>query len=195
MGLEIGYYLYEKKPLDEEGKYINAPIETKWACGRCNSTYSWGEMFKFESNKETCPVFQEGLKGKKKCSEDYIVEFNLIDFEDFKSDILRVLDKVYDTGREEMLNLLNLNIKDRNTIKELRQLQKECTEDQEFAFNKWSAEIKELQESISDREDYYDTYKEEDYEYSHADYVKDLLETMEKDLKEDKYYVVPYYSY
>ena len=65
MGLEIGYYLYEKKPLDEEGKYINAPIETKWACGRCNSTYSWGEMFKFESNKETCPVFQEGLKDEK----------------------------------------------------------------------------------------------------------------------------------
>lgn len=195
MGLDIGYHLYEKKPVDTENKYIEAGIETGWVCGRCSATYAWGEMFKFEKEKETCPVFQEGLKDKKESLEEYSVEFKYVKFKDFKDNIINTLNQIYEKGREEMRNLLKENSRDKERIKELRELQKSCTKHQEFAFNKWSEEINELQDAINNRSEYYDTYKEEDYDYSHADYVKDLLEEMEKHIKEDKYYVVPYFSY
>lgn len=195
MGLDIGYHLYDKKKVDEENKFVEADIETKWACGRCNVTYSWGEMFKFGVGKEIVPVFQEGLKGKiQEYSEDYEVEFNFVKFEDFRDIVKKAIDETFEEGRENKLALLRNNLKDKEKIKDLRKLQMECTEDQEFAFDKWSEEINELQSGIDDRQDIYDKYEEEDYSYCHAIYVKELLEEMTKYLKEDKYYVVPYFS-
>ena len=195
MGLEIGYHLYEKEPLIKEGKFVEAPIEPSFVCGRCDVNYSWGELFKFESTKETCPVFQKDLKDRKDSLEEYSIEFNYVDFEDFKDIVTRAIKETKDKGNEEMMNLILANKKDKEKIKELRDLQKECTKDQEFAFNKWTEEIKELQEFIDNRTDYYNNFKEEDYDYSHAFYVENLLEEMETYLKEDKYFVVPYYSY
>lgn len=195
MGLDIGYHLYEKKPLDEENKYIESNAETKWVCGRCDVTYSWGEMFKFGADKEIVPVFQKGLKGKiQEYSEGYAAEFNLVDFEDFKDTVKKAIDDAFEEGRETKLTLLRNNLKDKERIKDLRKLQMECTEDQEFAFDKWTEEIDEIQRGIDERQDIYDKYEEDDYSYSHAVYVKELLEEMEKYLKEDKYYVVPYFS-
>lgn len=195
MGLDIGYHLYEKKPLDEENKFIKPNIETGWVCGRCDVTYSWGEMFKFGADKEAIPVFQEGLKGKiQEYPEGYRVEFNFVDFEDFKDIVKKAVDETFEEGQENRLALLRNNLRDKERIKDLRKLQMDCTEDQEFAFDKWSEEIEEIQSGIDERQELYDRYEEEDYSYHHAVRVKELLEEVEKRLKDDKYYVVPYFS-
>lgn len=195
MGLEIGYYLYEKKSLDEEGKYVKPDVDTDWVCGRCEVVNSWGKLFEFEQEKEICPVFQEGLKDKKESLEEYSIEYKLVDFKEFKeyvSEAILATKKECEKIRQNIIK----KIKDaKDTIQELHELQMRCTADQEFAFDKWSDEILDLKKCIKEYNDYIDSYYEEDYDYNHACAVEDLLAEMEKHLKEDKYYIIPYYSY
>ena len=198
MGLEIGYYLYEKKPLDEENKFVEAKgIDASWVCGRCDVNYSWGELFKFEPHREIAPVFQKGLKDKKKSYDqgDFAVEFNLVDYDEFSQIVKSAIQEARDDAFEDKRRLLK-EIKDlKNKKAELRGLQKECTEDNAFAFDRWSAEIADIDEAIVEKQAYLDEYDEEDYDMSHAKYVENLLKEMKERLDEDEYYVVPYYSY
>lgn len=195
MGLEIGFDLYKKEPLDKEGKFIEADIETPWVCGRTETTYSWGEEFTFNQTETITPVFQKGLKDKVEKLEEYSEKYSLITLEEFKEPILKAIKEAINQRDEDKLNLVKDISKYEKEIKELRELQKTCTEDQEFAFNKWEEKIEELKEKISYAHESYDEYDDEDYDYTHALWVKDLLEKMEEYLKEDKYYVVPFYSY
>lgn len=198
MGLEIGYYLYEKKPLDEENRFVEAEgIDPSWVCGRCDVTYSWGELFKFEPNREIAPIFQKGLEGKKKSYDhgDYVVEFDLIEYDEFR----RLIDSAIQDARDKAFDAKQNLFKEIKALKnkksELRELQKECTEDNAFAFDKWSAEISEIDDAILCKQTYLEEYDDEDYDLSHAKYVENLLREMKERLDEDKYYVVPYYSY
>lgn len=198
MGLEIGYYLYEKKPLDEENRFVEAEdLNSSWVCGRCDVTYSWGELFKFEPNREIVPVFQKGLEGKKKSDahDDYSVEFNLVEYDDFRRRVDFAIQDAKDKALDAKQNLFKEIKALKNKKSELRELQKECTEDNAFAFDKWSAEISEIDDSIVEKQAYLDEYDDEDYDLSHAKHVENLLKEMKEIINEDKYYVVPYYSY
>lgn len=197
MGLEIGFNLYEKKPLDEEDKYVLASVEPEcsYVCGRTDTTYSWSTYFTFNQKDTITPVFQEALKDKVEKLDDFSQKYKLISFEDFKEPIMSAIKEVIEDKDTSKLNIRKTIFKYKNEINELRELQQKCTEDNEFAFDKWEEQIQNLKTDISELEDSYDTYEEEDYDYSHAIAVKELLEEMEKYLKEDRYYVIPFYSY
>lgn len=198
MGLDIGYSLYEKEPFDKEKKLVEVKKddwEDRWACGRCEVNNSWGELFKFNGQKTIVPVFQKGLADKVQTLEDYSEEYKRVDFNDFKQCVLEAIRKTYQDALDAKTNILKRIKRSEKQIEELRELQKTCTEDQEYAFNRWGEEIAELKESIAEDDEYYDTYNEEDYDYTHAKKLEKLIRKMEEELKEDKYYIIPYFSF
>lgn len=194
MGLDIGYYLYEKKPLDDEGKYIKPDIDTLTVCGKCDVVYSWGNLFEFINEKEICPVFQEGLKNKKESLEEYSIEYKLVDFNEFKKIVTDAITETKKECAKDYQDILKQIKKAEDQIKELRELQRCCTKDQEFAFDKWTDEISELKNYIDESLNYANTYYDTAYAYNKASAVIKLLAEMEKYLKEDKYYIIPYYN-
>lgn len=196
MGLDIGYHLYKKQPVDERSEFTEFEgFEPSWVCGRCEVNYSWGELFKHSDSKETTPVFQEGLADKRFVEGDYVEDFELVKFEDFKRIVQNEIDHTFEQGREEKKSLLESIRRKEEQKKELRNLQKSCTEDEEFAFEKWGDEIRDLDSDIAELKDCLDSYDDEDYDWTHARAVQNLLNEMEKKLEEDEYYVVPFFSY
>lgn len=211
MGQEIGFNIYEKKPFDEEGKLVRVrnekgeTIQTSFVCGRTASTGSWGYYFKDSYNNGTneidsvAPVFQKELSDKTgifyEDGDEWKTKFNLMDFKDFKDAVMDSVEEDLKVGREEQFSFLMQINKNRKKINTLRELQRNCNSDQEFAFEKWGEEINELEDDIAESEEYYKNFEEEDYNTCRAKNVKNLIEEMEKYLKEDKYYIVPYFSY
>ena len=211
MGQEIGFNIYEKKPFDEEGKLVRAKndkgeiIQTSWVCGRTNSTNSWGYYFKDSYKTDTntidsvTPVFQKELADKKgifhEDGDEWKTKFTLMDFKEFKDAVMDSVEEDLTKGRNEQFDFLMRVNKNRKKIADLRELQRNCNCNQAFAFEKWGEEINELEDNIVELEAYYKNFEEEDYDTSHAKCVKKLIEEMEEYLKEDKYYIVPYFSY
>lgn len=200
MGLDIGYTLYKKEPFDKENKLVDADlpedsIYDRWSCGRCEVNDSWGELFKFEDTKTVVPVFQKGLADKVQKLEEYSDEYKLVDFAEFKRIVFEAVQQVYEDAAKAKSDIWKRINKRKKEIEELRDLQKDCSEDQEYAFNRWTEEINDLKEANESDEEYWDTYDEEDYDYAHAKKLEKLIRQMEEDLKEDKYYVIPYFSY
>lgn len=202
MGLDIGFNVYEKKPLDEKGEYIDAKAEVElkygydWVCGRTESTIAWSSMFKFDSDNATVPVFQKALDGKiRGYDSEYSEKYEYVDFEDFKNSVLSVVNSDLEESRDEKQRIANKILKLNSDILELRELQAKLTEGHEFAFNMWREEIDEKKDAIEELHESYENFDVDDYEYSHAVAVKDMLLEMEKLIKEDKYYIIPYFSY
>jgi hypothetical protein len=192
MGQEIGFHLYKKADFAESGKLVDAEsLETPIVCGRTEATCFWGALFRFSTEKTVVPVFQKELDG----FEDEQAKYELADFEDFKTRVVSAVRSEYDSCYEEKRDAYK-KIKDsRAEIDELRELQRKCTEDNSYAFDRWEKRIQDLKELIADQEDYVRTYDDEDYNYTHAKHVEELLCSMEKYLKEGEYLVVPYYSF
>ena len=196
MGLDIGFSLYKKKPFDGEGKLVEADLDIYTnVCGRTDTTCSWGEYFKFNNESTETPVFQKGLDGKEEKLEEFSVKYKYLPLETFKETVMHTVNETFETCQNEKLELLKRIDSYKQEIKELRDLQKECTEDQEYAFDRWEQQITANKQMIEELQEHYDSYNDEDYQYTHAVAVKELLEDMEKYLKEDEYYVIPYYSY
>ena len=196
MGLDIGFNLYKKKPFDEERKLVEADLDIYTnVCGRTDTTYSWGEHFKFNKESTETPVFQKELDGKEEKLAEFSVKYKFLPLETFKETVMYAVNETFEICQGEKLDLLKRINSYKEEIKELRDLQKDCTEDQNYAFGRWEKMIQANKQMIEELQEYYDSYNDEDYQYTHAIAVKDLLEDMEKYLKEDKYYVIPYYSY
>ncbi len=196
MGQYIGFTLYEKKPLDEENKLVKAKADPDlYICGRCDVTSSWGEYFDITFEKYTTPVFQKELADKVQTLEEYSERYKYIPFEDFKQTVMDAVEEEYATTDNYLQSLLRDNYKAEKEIKNLRELQKSCTEDQAYAFKEWGYEIKKLKDEIDANNYTLEHYKKEDYDYTHAQEVEKLINALEKYLKEDKYYVIPYSSY
>ncbi len=192
MGQEIGFHLYKKDAFDKDKKLVEAEVpEAPCVCGRTEATCFWGALFRFSSDKTVVPVFQRELDG----FEDDYARYELADFEEFKARVDEAVKYEYSVCYEEKQEAYR-KIKDmRDEIDELRESQRKCTADNSYAFDRWEKRIQELKESIVIQEDYVRSYEDEDYNYTHAKHVEDLLSAMEKHLKENKYLVVPYYSY
>lgn len=197
MGLDIGYTLYEKEPFNKEGKFVRAKDDSydRWACGRCEVNNSWGDLFKFDREKTTVPVFQKELDGKIQQLEEYRDEYKLYTYDEFKDYVLEAVQKVYEDSVKVKKDICHRIKKNKDSIKELRDLQKSCTEDEQYAFEKWGEEIDRLKEDIEEDENYYDTFDDEDYDFTHAKRIEELVRKMGEDLEEDKYYIIPYFSY
>ncbi len=199
MGLDIGYTLYEKEPFDKEGKLVRAIIDqfddSRWACGRCEVNDSWGDLFHFDREKTIVPVFQKELADKVQNLEEYSEEYRLYTFDEFKKHVLEAVQEVYENSLEIKRDICHRIKKNKDSIKELRDLQKSCTEDEQYAFEKWGEEIDSLKEDIDEDENYFDTFDEEDYDFTHAKRIEELVRKMGEDLEEDKYYIIPYFSF
>ncbi len=199
MGLDIGYTLYEKEPFDKEGKLVRAKEDefddSRWACGRCEVNNSWGDLFHFDREKTIVPVFQKELADKVQNLEEYSEEYKLYTYDEFKKHVLEAVQEVYENSLEIKRDICHRIKKNKESIKELRDLQKSCTEDEQYAFEKWGEEIDSLKEDIDEDENYFDTFDEEDYDFTHAKRIEELVRKMGEDLEEDKYYIIPYFSF
>ena len=193
MGLDIGFTLYEKKPFDEEGKLVRAPIDIddNWLCGWGKPNESWGSLFGFGEQYDV-PVFQKELADKEFKLEEFSEKYRLVDFDEFAAYVHEACTDEYHEADAEKDRLHSNRAECQKTIKELRELQKGCTEENEYAFNRWNDEISANKERI-ERIDA--LLSENDFgDERQAKSVNKLLESMEKYLKENKYYVIPYFS-
>lgn len=210
MGLDIGFDIY-KKEKDKNGKIILVEKEfpenrkdDTWCCGRCEVNYSWGYGHSYGEfgNAEspiTKPTFDKELDGYKFESEreGTIIYSPVVlkyvpfkEFEDNVNDAIAETEKEAFESKRGLYNQINEKTK---TISELRNLQKECDEDNEFAFNKWTEEIRDLKDEIAELTEMLDNYDTEDYDTSHAKRVKNMLKYL-KECQEDGYVCIPYFS-
>lgn len=196
MGLVIGFDLYEKEPLDTRGEWVvikeDDEADLRYCYGRTSATQSWGVLF----NNDTVPVFQEKLDGRQLIKDGKVLEqYVLQNFTDFKKVVLDACEDDIASGNEERQMLLAQSRDNEKEIKELRQLQMQCTKEQSYAFDRWAERIQDLKEANRQLQNEYRDFEEEDYNTNRALRVKEMVERMEKLLKEDKYYIVPFYSY
>lgn len=193
MGLDIGFTLYEKKPFDEEGKLVRADIDIddNWLCGWGKPNESWGSLFEF-GEQYIVPVFQKELADKEFKLEEFSEKYRLVDFDEFADYVREACADEYREASERRNEVYKEIAEANESIEELRELQKGCTEDNAFAFERWGHEISELKDRIKFLDE---RLKENDFgDENQAKSVNALLESMEKYLKEDKYYVIPYFS-
>lgn len=193
MGLDIGFTLYEKKPFDEEGKFIAVDVDDNWRCGWGRANEAFGEGY-FEFGDEcVVPVFQKGLADKKFTLEEFSEKYRYVPFEDFRRGIEAVLDEIDEEAANTVREYIRRIHENERRIEELRNEQRKCTEEQSYAFERWGFEIDDLRDSNESMQDYVDRPHEDD-EVRQAKGVRELLDMMEEYLKEDRYYVVPYFS-
>lgn len=195
MGLEIGFNLYKKSPFDERREFVESDIDTQCVCGRTKSTGSWGELFNFTAKDSVIPVFQKELDGYVRASEDYTKTYMYTDFNNFK---FAVMDAVNDDLEDcrQIKQSMYKRVKELQTnITELRELQKSCTEDNSYAFDRWEGQIQDYAEAIRSLQRDLSDFEDDDYQYGHAVAVQKMLEEMEKYVKENEYYVIPFFSY
>lgn len=195
MGLDIGFTLYEKKPFDEEGKLVRADIDIddNWLCGWGKANERWGNLFYGDPEHLLfVPVFQKELKDKVYTFEEFSERYNYVPFEDFRRDIELTLNEIDKEAADTVKDYLKRIKANEAQIKELRDEQRKCTEEQSYAFEKWGREIDDLKERNESMQRYVDEPFEDD-DVRQAKRVRELLDAMEKYLKEDKYYVIPYF--
>ena len=217
MGLDIGFTLYEKKPLDEEGKLVAVKLSNikvglwrrvlfflkhgkrykadeyeNWRCGWGKPNESWGSLFEFNDLEYVTPVFQEGIVKHPQILEEFKETYKLVDFDLFADYVHEACTDAYVEADEERAKLLDNQRECQETIKELRNLQRGCTEDNQYAFDRWEEKISTCRNRIENSKK---LLQENDFaDENQAKSVNALLDSMEKYLKEDRYYVIPYFS-
>lgn len=206
MGLEIGFDIY-KKEKDDKGKPFLKKVEfpkekeyDSWSCGRCGVNYSWGYGCYEKDGKINQVTFDKELDNyaipqtKEDKENGYTpVVLHYIPYEEYKKYVEESIDDTIKKGYEAKHSLFSLIIENKETIKELREWQKKCNSDNEFAFDKWTEEIKELKQENIELQTNVDHYDEEDYDVSHAHRLKKLLQYLEK-CQEEGYVCIPWYS-
>ena len=195
MGLDIGFTLYEKKPFDEEGKLVRADIDIddNWLCGWGKANESFGHDYFEFGEQYVVPVFQKELKDKVYTLEEFSEKYEYVPFEDFRHDTELTLNEIDEEAADTVKDYLKRIKANEAQIKELRDEQRKCTEEQSYAFEKWGREIDDLKERNESMQRYVDEPFEGD-DVRQAKRVRELLDAMERYLKEDKYYVIPYFS-
>lgn len=206
MGLEIGFSIY-KKEKDNEGKLflkkVDFPKEKEddsWSCGRCEVNYSWGYGCKEETGEITRVTFDKELDNyvipqtkEEKEHGYYPVILHYIPYEEYKGKVKEAIDNVNKEILEAKHSFFSKILANKKAITELRELQKSCGADNEFAFDKWTKEIKELRQDNLYLQSNIDRYEEEDYDASHAKRLEKLLQYLEECQKEG-YVCIPWYS-
>ena len=207
MGLEIGFNIY-KKEKDDKGKLVlkkaDFPKEREadtWSCGRCEVNDSWGYGYKEETGKIIRVTFDKELdnyampqtKEENECGYTPVV-LHYVPYEEYKKYVENSIDETIKESFEAKRSLFSRICDNNKSITELREWQKKCKSDNEFAFDKWTEEIKELKNDNINLQNEMDHYDEEDYDVSHANRLKGLLQYLEECQKEG-YTCIPWYSY
>lgn len=207
MGLDIGFDIY-KKEKDKNGKITLVAQEfpenrkdDAWCCGRCDVTYSWGYGhsdgdFGNPDSPITKPTFDKELDGYKFEPGSGIYSTTVlkyVPFDDFKGNVTNAIEETEEEAFEVKRGLLKQINQNTQTISELRDLQRGCDEDNEFAFDKWTSEIKDLKDENAELHDTLSGYDEDDYDASHAKQVRKMLEYLEE-CQKDGYVCIPFFS-
>lgn len=207
MGLEIGFNIY-KKEKDDKGKLflkkVDFPEEKEddtRSCGWCGVNYSWGYGFKKEAGKIIQVTFDKELdnyampqtKEKEECGYTPVV-LHYIPYEEYKENVELSIDETTKEGFETKRSFLSRIFENNKTIAELRELQRKCNSNNEFAFDKWTEEIKDLKRENADFQADLDHYDEEDFDVSHANTLKKILQYLEE-CQDEGYICIPWYSY
>ena len=206
MGLEIGFDIY-KKEKDDKGKPFLKKVEfpkekedDSWSCGRCEVNYSWGYGSRESYEKIIRVTFDKELDNyampQTKKEEEYgftPVVLHYIPYEEYKENVERSIDETIKEGFDAKRSLLSQIYDNNKEIAELRELQRKCSSNNEFAFDKWTEEIKDLKRENISLQNEIDHYDEEDYDVSHANRLRRLLQYLEECQKEG-YTCIPRYS-
>ena len=206
MGLDLGFTIY-KKERDNEGKLLLRKVEfpkdredDAWSCGRCDVNYSWDFGGEQRNGKIIRPTFDEELNNytmpqteeAKKCGF-WPETLRYVPFEEFKEHVEAAINETIEEGLDTVRSLRSQIAENEEEIKELRQLQKECKPDNEFAFNKWAEEISELKRQNSNLAFDIDSFEEEDYDNSKARSLRTVLQYLEE-CQEEGYVCIPWFS-
>lgn len=202
MGREIGFNLYIKD-LSRPGQLTSAEVEENtgdWVCGRTEVTSAWGEYFSYSQDSEgrihwVVPVFQKELEEYIRVNPSGTTCYKYVDFARFKENIDIVIEELTQSTvvyKHSLYEGIQELYKD---IERLRKLQQNCNEKQSYAFDRWNEEIAGMKEEIMQRKNELASFDDEDYDSQKAKQVEQLLERLEKYLAEDKYFVIPYYSF
>lgn len=179
MSLEIGYDFYE------DGKIVDNGHDN-WSCGRNDINYAWGHYF----TEGHFPVFKPELEGLKY----YDLTGRYVKFEDFKKVIIDACEEAERRYWDDIKHYQQRQKELLAEIKELRELQKTCTEKQSFAFDRWTEEINDLRGSYQEYQELIDDTDDFNTDYSRAADMRKRLNTMEEDMKNGKV-LIPFYSY
>lgn len=197
MGLDIGYDVWDNK----DGKLIKHNLskeeeDNTWVCGRCEVTYAWeyGCSFGWDTRKDTRAVFNKEFDNYPLPTRDpdYSVTLKYIDFNDFKEHIMNVVEEEYKEHAESLLLAKKRISKLKEEIKEYQELQLRATTD--LVFDKFQEKIDNCKEQIEYDEQYLDTEADDDYNYSHAKAVENMIKHIEQYLK-DGFVVSTFFSY
>lgn len=196
MSREIGYNVWENK----DGKLIRHPLSQEqydrtWVCGRCDATYVWGYgcSWDYENKKYVEAVFNKEFDNYSLNVPDleYSRILKYIDFKDFKNHIMEVVTEEYQTAAQAKSVARKHILELKGRIKEYQELQLRSTSD--FVFDKFQEKIDDCREIVSEEQSYIDIDAEEDYGYSHAKAVEQMLKDIEKYLK-DGFIVSTFFS-
>ena len=121
------------------------------------------------------------------------VVLHYIPYDEYKKHIENYIDETIKEGFDAKRALLSQIYDNNKEIAELRELQRKCSSDNEFAFDKWTEEIKDLKRENISLQNEIDHYDEEDYDVSHANRLRGLLQYLEECQKEG-YTCIPWYS-
>lgn len=195
MSCEIGYSLYDKEAfaIRKELVYVEN-LETVFYCGRNELTDRWGYMFGTTNNahKDIRPTFNKELDGYE--SEYFVLKY--IDFKDFRRELQAMRDEFEEKSRRIQKMTYNTISQYRNRIRELRELQRKCTDEEEYAFNKWEERINELYDEIARLERELDDSECNEYP-SYIKFLDTIIKEMEQMVNDEQchFYVIPYYAY
>lgn len=206
MGLDIGFYIYKKTKNEkgeialEEEEFPEDKENETWSCGRCEVNYAWGYGYSYTEDLVTRVTFDEELGGyklpqtedEKKYGYSPII-LKYVPFNKFKEEVSDAINEAYNEGFSAKRNMYQQIMENDKTIKELRELQKECTEKNKYAFDRWEDRIQELKSDNVELNNDINTYDEDDYDVSHAKHLDRILKYLEE--CQDKGYVcIPWYS-
>lgn len=195
MSVEFGFNLISRDEYNKTGTVKPLDVDLPYACGRSGAESAWGRYF-YDGNDEVTPVFNRELDGKTRTYDnDYIEKYKYTDFEDFSRDMQEAIDEMRRAAYQELMELRYQVADLTKTNQELRQLQKQCTADQSYAFDRWNDEIAQNNETIRDIQREIDDFNDENYSQVRANVAQEVLNSMNKYVNDTRYYVIPYYSY
>lgn len=213
--LEIGFDVYNKTQ-EKNGQYKLNKVELStdeerntFSDGRCPVNEAWGRYFHFkpysgETDKDDLdvkPVFDKDFDGQVITEKgplpdwpDYQFKYKYRSFNDWKAPIEEKIKESEEDVKYTKEQLTTRMAQDAKEILELRELQKGCTKEQEFAFDKWEKRINVLKDDQAELQAQLETVYEDDYDYCKAKIVTELLAKREE-YRKAGYVVVPYYSF
>ena len=193
MGLEIGFNLHKKV----NDKLVNHKLQdddSTWTCGRCDVTYAWelGCSYDYQTNTSTEAVFNKEFDNYEEEHNDYKVVYKYLPFEDFKTHVMEAVNDTFNDIALSKQNSYKRIQKLENEIATYQNLQLKSETD--CVFDKFQEKIEDDKREIEENEEFINSLETDDYDYTHAVKVKQMVEDIEKYLKEG-YIVTTFFSF